>query len=191
MRDATMTQAERDELRRLHAAASPGPWHAEPRYSNGCEVCPRIVGQDRWIADVIGAPYLGHKDTHPNAAYIVAACNALPQLLADVERLEAEAAICRRVANQEFWVWQGDGYDFPESIACPVMMQPATLRGLLADVELLKSESWQASKLLGDIFSLRAALEEIAALDDVDADHAMGIARRALACSSSGEGAGS
>lgn len=68
---------------------TPGPWKVERRFSNGCEIVPRITCQrddDRgcgWIADAIGAPYLGHESTLPNARLIAAA----PNLLAEVRRL--------------------------------------------------------------------------------------------------------
>lgn len=30
-----------------------------------------------------------------------------------------------------FWYWQGDGYDYPESLVCPVVMRADTLRKML------------------------------------------------------------
>lgn len=33
--------------------------------------------------------------------------------------------------NDECWLWEGDGYDFPESLVCPVVMSADTLRALL------------------------------------------------------------
>lgn len=56
--------------------ATPRPWRVLPRCSNGCEECPEIWAGDHWVATVVGAPYLGNKDTHPNAALIVEAVNA-------------------------------------------------------------------------------------------------------------------
>jgi hypothetical protein len=52
-----------------------------PMHSNGCEVCPRILADGRWVADVTGAPYLGFSDTLPNARLIAAA----PELMAALE----------------------------------------------------------------------------------------------------------
>lgn len=92
---------------------TPGPWRVKRRWSNNCEIVPRITcnpDDDRacgWIADIIGAPYLGHESTLPNAMLIAAA----PDLLAacrhfvevyrrsaqlekcDLACIEAEAAI--------------------------------------------------------------------------------------------------
>lgn len=68
---------------------TPGPWEVKRQWSNECEIVPRIVckpDEDRgcgWIADMIGAPYLGHESTLPNA-YLVAAA---PDLLAVVTEL--------------------------------------------------------------------------------------------------------
>jgi hypothetical protein len=39
-----------------------------------------------------------------------------------------------REAQDGAWYWQGDGYDFPESLVCPVIMSAQTLRELLAKV---------------------------------------------------------
>jgi cell division protein ZapA (FtsZ GTPase activity inhibitor) len=63
-----------DELEKLLAAATPGPWtHAS----------------DKLAAGNIKAP--------DNAALIVAAVNALPELLAENERLREESAANRRL----------------------------------------------------------------------------------------------
>lgn len=65
------------------AGYTKGPWKVERRWSNGCEIVPRITcdsDSDReygWIADVIGAPYLGHESTLPNAYLIAAAPDLL------------------------------------------------------------------------------------------------------------------
>lgn len=58
------------------AKATPGEWKVERRWSNGCEIVPRITcnpDDDRgcgWIADMVGAPYLGHESTLPNADFV-------------------------------------------------------------------------------------------------------------------------
>jgi hypothetical protein len=33
--------------------------------------------------------------------------------------------------HENAWLWQGDGYDFPESLSCPVIMTPDTVRDIL------------------------------------------------------------
>jgi hypothetical protein len=76
-----------EELAALEAAATPAPWEVKRRWSNGCEIIPRITckpDDDRgcgWIADLIGAPYLGHESTLPNAELIAAARNSLRTLI--------------------------------------------------------------------------------------------------------------
>lgn len=56
--EVTATRARADK-------ATPEPWQVQRRWSNDCEIVPRITCKpdaDRecgWIADIIGAPYLG------------------------------------------------------------------------------------------------------------------------------------
>lgn len=105
---------------------SPAPWTVERRYSNGCEIVPRIhCPRDEsrecgWVADLVGAPYLGHESSLENAEAIAMMRNdfdvkqrrgwhtekcgvnqwCVPQLVAEMgrnflngkERAEAEAA---------------------------------------------------------------------------------------------------
>lgn len=84
------------------AAHTPGPWKVECRFSNGCEITPRIICEpdaDRecgWIADLIGAPYLGHESTLPNAQLIAAA----PELLFQLQ-------VCTEYIRLQ-WVRDGD-----------------------------------------------------------------------------------
>ncbi len=42
----------------------------------------------------------------------------------------------RRFHNDECWIWQGDGSDFPECLTCPVVMSAQTLRDLLSKIEV-------------------------------------------------------
>lgn len=46
--------------------------------------------------------------------------------------LRERAALPLQLRNGEVWHWQGDGYDFPDSLTCPVIMSADTLRALLA-----------------------------------------------------------
>jgi hypothetical protein len=50
---------------------------------------------------------------------------------AEIERLMAENKTLSRIPKGEVWYWQGDGEDYPESLGCPVIMEPDVLRGLL------------------------------------------------------------
>jgi hypothetical protein len=61
------------------------------------------------------------------------------QLDRAVRGFEDEAAKTRQDLNLEkavqrgdYWHWQGDGHDFPESLTCPVVMTADQLRELLA-----------------------------------------------------------
>jgi hypothetical protein len=73
------------------AKFTPGPWEAVRMYSNGCEVCPRILAprgdsrEGRWVATVVGAPSLEFEETWPNAVLIAAAPDMV-ELLRDAAR---------------------------------------------------------------------------------------------------------
>lgn len=67
--------------------------------------------------------------------------------------LRERAALPLQLRNGEVWHWQGDGHDFPDSLACPVIMSADTLRALLA-----------ASQPVGEPVS--EAIEQLA--DDVE-----------------------
>lgn len=66
---------------------TPAPWRMKRRYSNGCEIVPRIhcePSKDRecgWIADCVGAPYLGYESTLVNAEFIALARNAFDVMM--------------------------------------------------------------------------------------------------------------
>jgi hypothetical protein len=66
---------------------TPAPWGSERRSSNGREIVPRIIcerSKDRecgWIADLVGAPYLGYESTLVNAEFIALARNALDVMM--------------------------------------------------------------------------------------------------------------
>ena|SRR3990167_3359208 len=51
---------------------------------------------------------------------------------ARVTALEAERLALHRERKGEVWYWQGDGYDFPESLCCPVLIEPEKLRAFVA-----------------------------------------------------------
>lgn len=41
----------------------------------------------------------------------------------------------RQMARDEYWVWQGDGEDHPESLTCPILIQPEDMRAILARLD--------------------------------------------------------
>ena len=76
-----------DELERLRKAATPGPWkhNIEPRRDGMGFIWPfsSIESEDANVTDSI---------TRADAAYIVAACNAVPRLVEMVKYLSEEAS---------------------------------------------------------------------------------------------------
>lgn len=56
--------------------------------------------------------------------------------------LRERAELPLRIESDEVWHWQGDGYDYPESLNCPVIMTADTLRELLQRRPL----AWQADE---------------------------------------------
>lgn len=125
-----MTKQERERLQELLAKATPGPWEVRRQWSNGCERGPLIYGLKKWVAEVVGAPYIvGSEPTMSNAALITEAVNALTALLSDSEerdalrsRLEqlvagvakADAAVCQTLGKALGYPWyKDDQKNFP------------------------------------------------------------------------------
>jgi hypothetical protein len=89
----TITNDFLEELERLRAEAIPGPFAAEDVFVHGSQGCDE---KSQCIA-VWGHEEQGRKD----AAYIAAACNAVPELTAEIRRLKAkDRAAVRRMAQQ-------------------------------------------------------------------------------------------
>jgi hypothetical protein len=99
-------------LRQLEAAATPGPWSVRPYWFEvdgepaHSEV---IIGEDRYSDGRVLPRRLREEMDNDNAALIVAARNALPQLLDIAEAM-------RRLAGSEGFVGVGmiGGDSFPE-----------------------------------------------------------------------------
>lgn len=70
-------------------------------------------------------------------------CDDINAIL-EIAKLKEEVAVLRRAQKEEVWYWQGDGSDFPDSLTCPVIMRPDTLRDMLATIEKLRAavEEW-------------------------------------------------
>lgn len=98
-----------DELMRLHAAATPGPWKVATWYGGYHTIRPKKEPEKS----------LGQIERKADAAYIVAACNAVPELVARIRKLESE--IKRRDAQS--WAdlcneCESDG-SCPYLVTCP------------------------------------------------------------------------
>lgn len=82
-----MTHERIAELKALCDAATPGPWRQDYE---------RVIGNGEWIEDVATAVYTGpprfHEQRFHDAALIAAARTALPEALAEIERLRAQVA---------------------------------------------------------------------------------------------------
>lgn len=94
----TTARIDTNAAREVLAKMTPAGWEVHRRYSNECEIVPRITcapDSDRgcgWIADMIGAPYLGHESTIPNADGIAFLRNNAESWLNEIDRLAAHAA---------------------------------------------------------------------------------------------------
>ena len=55
----------------------------------------------------------------------------LPSLVESLEKAREEVEALHRERKGEVWYWQGDGYDFPESLTCPVLIGAEALRQIL------------------------------------------------------------
>lgn len=89
------TQELHDRLRELDKTASPAPWYIEP-YEN------MLVTGDDETGEEIGATYYGRgrsKKQRANREMLTDARNAVPALLAEIERLQAEL----ETAREEAW----------------------------------------------------------------------------------------
>lgn len=82
-----------DELERLHKAATPGPW--------------KMVGSDQYTftavilpPDFPQTPLVGRFRDEQDAAYIVAACNSLPELIAENRTLQERAQMRQELVEQ-------------------------------------------------------------------------------------------
>ena len=83
-----------DELMRLHAAATPGPWSVKigdfcSDDGYGTVALPYVEANGKTICvPTDRGPY--DENDEDDAAYIVAACNAVPELVARIRALEAQ-----------------------------------------------------------------------------------------------------
>lgn len=93
-----------DELMKLSEAATPGPWKAEKNHT----------AYDSWGDSVCYTQQCHNHDN--NLAYITAACNAVPELVARIRKLESE--IKRRDAQR----WADLCNDCESDGSCPYLV---------------------------------------------------------------------
>ncbi len=48
----------------------------------------------------------------------------LAKVLPLIEQKDAEIQALHRERNGEVWYWLGDGYDHPENLTCPILIEP-------------------------------------------------------------------
>lgn len=123
-----------DELMRLHAAATPGPWKVATWYGGYHTIRPKKEPEKS----------LGKIERKHDAAYIVAACNAVPELVSRIKHLEAQlyeavgyiisnesqSMIDCRICFFEQYCGRGKGQCNPDHDMC----RKAILRCVAADV---------------------------------------------------------
>lgn len=93
-----------DELMRLHEAATPGPWKS---CTDEVYVCGELSYYD-YVGNAEGKEVVSRitSVSEADAAYICAACNAVPELVARIRELEDAAGFEARVAKKlsdPFW----------------------------------------------------------------------------------------
>ena len=130
-----MSDADLDELQRLHAAATPPPWHVEswntepngylygPAPPHGPEVPPGLMKARPPVS-------LRYED----AGLVAATRNALPALLAEVRRLKAENERMRHNAQATLNTISG-----PEEAPDPVFALAVLATHLAAENKRLKA----------------------------------------------------
>ena len=74
-----------------------------------------------------------------------------------VDRLKQAKVIQDRVNKGEVWYWQGDEYDAPATLSCPVIVDPETIRELVDARDRIK----RAEEALDSILCLAAEGPEV------------------------------
>lgn len=85
----TLTKAERDRLRGLLAKATPGPWRMWDSYTQASGItATKWVGSDDAEVFRAGVPNVDIEGKHEDFELMVAAVNALPDLLDDLDEAD-------------------------------------------------------------------------------------------------------
>lgn len=130
-----ITQTEIDDMRRLHEAATPGPWEAATLSPKG--LIPAIIqrDQDDWLPVAYFADEHGDGeavDMEENRALIVAARNAIPALLDAAEDRDALKAKLAALESSlaEMAVKLDEGIECYPSSPCNIFATLLELQGL-------------------------------------------------------------
>lgn len=151
-----------DKLRRLADDATPGPWEHDPEGNMGCGSVytgdPHLFGGN--IAEPSGDLYpRGGYDPKADMVFIAAARTAVPELIAEVERLRDRIVDC----GHDLAAFERQGL----RIACcnAASTSPTTLEAALKQRDEARAELVIARKICGDVMSERnRARAELAAL---------------------------
>lgn len=86
-----MDSSQLDRLERLAKAATQGPWKNEPDENFFDHDCQIVRSDTAFVCEFV---------TEANAAYIVAACNSLPDLIAENRALQERAQMRQELVEQ-------------------------------------------------------------------------------------------
>lgn len=108
-----------DKLRSMLAAAPPTPWVVEER-DGWWEVAPANPSARPWPSTAFDdGSACGEYFVRCSVEIIIAAVNALPELLAEIERLKAELLVALKVIDHAYcwtgptdWQMQKEAWDF-------------------------------------------------------------------------------
>jgi hypothetical protein len=99
------------------------------------------------------------------------------ELTATKEKLKSEY----RVSIGEVWHWQGDEYDHPESLTCPILIKPEQLRELVATHQKDLEESRIAKEFPKAAKRVVDAAQSTIAMRDAGYSIDLEVLRKALA----------
>lgn len=94
------------------------------------EGTPREEVLDRWVGDELTIPEFRRRLESVHATGMSLEVRAAT-VLRVLDLIEEKWQRLDAVGRDEYWAWQGDGEDYPESLTCPVVMTAEQLRALL------------------------------------------------------------
>lgn len=96
-----MTKTERDELRRVCAAATPGPWNARNIHHNGTPY-PTLYEAWAFVEPSVCGLWASRGTNLSDAHFIAAAREAVPRLLDALDQADAEIARLRSLLATDY-----------------------------------------------------------------------------------------